>query len=223
MVLALDLSGSMGQEEAGGGTRLGKAKAEITRFVDSRPNDVIGLVTFGEQALTRVPPTTDHRHLLQVIQNLEVASSDEGTALGMGVGLASFTVKEVPLPSRVVVVLSDGRGNRGSVDPDSAAQAGNTLGVTVHTVGLGDRSGPDPLDEEALRSVSREGGGRFYRSDDTEGLGEVLEEIRGMEQQAHPTPGLRSATPLHRPLLWMAWGLLFIEALAAGFPWRVES
>ena len=220
LVMALDLSGSMVQADPGGGTRLAVAQREITRFVGSRPTDIIGLVTFGEHAITRVPPTTDHNHLLSALGALAVGSSEEGTALGMGVGLAAYITQGVELPSRVVVVLSDGRNNRGNVDPVSAAEAGRALGVTVHAVGLGTRDGPDPRDETTLRAVARAGGGRFYRAEDAQGLGRVLDEIRGMEQSPHPDRQIRSATALHAPLLWAGWVMLLLEMLAAGLPWR---
>jgi len=108
LVVALDLSGSMGLGIPGGSSRLEVAIEEITRFVQSRRHDRIGLVTFSEEAITRVPPTTDHSHLLNVLQSLEQGSADEGTALGVGLGLAAHAPFNVPTPSRMVLLLTDG-------------------------------------------------------------------------------------------------------------------
>jgi Ca-activated chloride channel family protein len=157
------------------------AREEVGRFIRARSQDRIGLVTFGEQALTRVPPTADHDHLLDVLDGLEVGSRDEGTALGIGLGLAAHGTLNVPSPTRIVLVLTDGRSNRGQVEPLSAAEAARALGVRIHAVGVGHQGGDDPLDEALLKRIVGIGGGRFFRAEDARGLRDVLSELNTLE------------------------------------------
>ena len=163
ITFALDLSGSMETLDLGARTRLAVAQGELARFIRNRPQDLLGLVTFGEEGATRVPPTTDHSHLLEILAELEIAPHENGTAMGVGLGLAAQRLVSVPSPSRVVILLTDGRNNTGALGPLSAVRAAATMGMRVHTVGIGDPNGAEPLDETLLRQIAEEGGGRFFR------------------------------------------------------------
>lgn len=218
MVIALDLSGSMTLKDGDGESRLDMARREIARFVQARPNDRIGLVTFGEEALTRVPPTTRHNHLQDVLGRLRVEGSQEGTALGLGIGLAAHTALTLQGPTHVVLLLTDGRNNRGSVDPLSAAGAASTLGVRIHAVGVGEAGGGDPLDDNLLRSVVRAGSGRYFRAQDGEGLREVLLALDALETAPIPETASFVFESHARVVLLGATILLVLEALASALP-----
>jgi Ca-activated chloride channel family protein len=218
MVVALDVSGSMALEYDRGPSRLAMAKQEISRFIQARPFDRIGLVTFGTDAATRVPPTTRHAHLLEVLDEVRVEGPDEGTALGMGLGLAALSALEVPAPSRIVVLLTDGRSNRGTVEPLSAADAAGVLGVRIHAVGVGESEGEDPLDESLLRAVVGKAEGLFFRAHDARGLREVLSELGEMEIGPMADSAGFTFRSHHRGLILAVLLLLVLEAVGRALP-----
>ncbi len=212
LMLALDLSGSMSTRGADGRTRLEVARQEIGRFIEARPQDRIGLVTFGEGAVTRVPSSTHHRPLLQALGSLRVDDPDERTALGMGLGLAAHHVLNGPSPSRVVVVFTDGRSNAGTMDPVSAAGAAAALGIRIHTVGLGGRDSLEPADEGVLREVARVGGGKYFQAEDARGLRDVLQALDRMETGPITEEAGLVHESRHQGLLLLALLVLVLEA-----------
>jgi Ca-activated chloride channel family protein len=218
LVVALDLSGSMGMTLPGGGSRLDGARDELTRFVRARPHDRIGLVTFGEDALTRVPPTTDHEHMLGVLETVRVTDADEGTAIGMGLGLAAHAVLQVPNPSRVVLLMTDGRSNTGTLGPLSAAEAAGRLGVRIHAIGVGPVTGDDPLDEALLQAVVEEGNGRFFRAADSDGLRAVLSELDELEKGPIAERAGFTFESKHHGLVLVAMLLFVLEAALRANP-----
>lgn len=212
IVFALDLSGSMETLDLGVRTRLAVATEEMARFIRGRPQDLLGLVTFGEEAQTRVPPTTHHRHLLEVLGGVEIAAGENGTALGAGLGLASQRIAAVPSPSKVVILLTDGRNNTGVLGPVSVVRAAATLGIRVHTVGIGAPGGDEPLDEALLRQVAQEGGGRFLRAQDVSGFRGVMEELDRLERGPIPLDIAGPWRSFHGGFLVAGILLLLLEA-----------
>ena len=135
-------------------TRLDVVKKTFAKFVEARPADLLGLVTFGGVASSRAPLTADHETLLQVLNGVEVPSSgvdprtgqpidgeETMTAIGDGLATALARLKNAELKSKIVILLSDGQSNTGAVEPDAAADAAAKLGVKVYTIGVGGNSG----------------------------------------------------------------------------------
>ena len=176
-------------------------------------------MTFAEEAITRVPPTTDHSHLLNVLQSLEQGSADEGTALGVGLGLAAHATLNVPNPSRVVLLLTDGRSNTGTLEPLSAAKAAATLRVRIHAVGVGPESGEDPLDEPLLQSVVATGNGRYFRARVASGLRRVLSDLDDLETAPVEERAGFSFDPRHSVFILLALLLFTLEGLLRATPW----
>lgn len=213
IMVAMDLSISMEAKDQEGLSRLDVAKEEVARFVSARSGDMVGLVTFGEEAVTRVPPTTQHSHLLKAIERLQVARQENGTALGTGLGLAVQRISRSPSPSRVVVLLTDGRNNTGSMDPVAVARASGELEVRVHAIGIGGQEGDDPLDEVSLREIARLSGGRFFRATDPRGFQEVMASVDAMERGPTPLEATFAHRSSHRAFLYFGLGLLILESL----------
>lgn len=213
LVLVLDISGSMETRDMEGQTRLEAAKGELARFVRARPQDLLGLVTFSREAATRVPPTMDHQHLLRALEVLEVDGESDGTAVGVGLGLATHRAVQGPGPSRAVVLMTDGRSNSGSADPLSVARAAGALGVRLHAIGVGGGRGDEPLDEELLQEVARRTEGSYTRATDPGVFREVLAEVDAMET-GPVSPGIPPPSrPLHGTLLWLGFLLITLEGL----------
>jgi len=202
IALALDISGSMASLDFEPQNRLEAAKAVIGDFVQGRPYDRIGLVVFAGNAFRQSPPTTDHNVLLRLLDRTELSTDlgiDDSTAMGMGLANAGNMLKDSEAKSKVIILLTDGVNNSGEIDPLTAAQAAEALGIKVYTIGMG-RPGQVPvpvkdlfgneqviyqestLDEAMLQQIAELTGGRYYRAEDTGGLKQIYEEINGLEK-----------------------------------------
>ena len=234
IVLALDISSSMLAEDLTP-NRIEAAKAVAADFIEGRRNDRIGLVIFAGRAFTQAPLTLDYSVVTSLIAELEVGIIENGTAVGMGLATAVKRLQASEAASKVVILLTDGRNNRGEIDPVTAAQAAQALGVRVYTIGAGARGRarvpvPGPLgehlflatladvDEAALRTVAETTGGRYYRATDTDSLEAIYDEIDELETteivvEDFTTYGERFPLPL-------VVGLLFLLAeLVLGRTW----
>ena len=228
IVLVLDLSSSMLAEDLEP-NRIGAAREAAASFVRRRPNDRIGLVVFAGEAFTQAPLTLDHRVVTTLIEELEVGVIEDGTAIGMGLATAVKRLDDSSAESKVVVLLTDGQNNRGSIDPPTAAQMAQALGVRIYAVGAGTRGAApmpvdDPLfgrrtvqvqvdiDDEALEGIASLTGGRYFRATDRESLERVYEEIDALETTAiEMTSFTRYGELFHLPL-GAGLGLLLLEA-----------
>jgi Ca-activated chloride channel family protein len=127
---------------------------------------------------------------------------EDGTAIGSAIASGVNRLRDQPGKSKVIVLLTDGENNSGSITPDAAAQAAKALGVKVYTIGAGVRGeAPVPVtdalgqrhlvmskvdvDEDALRKIADETGGKFFRATDTESLRHIYSEIDRMEKSTH--------------------------------------
>lgn len=198
IVLVLDVSTSMLAEDLEP-NRLEAAKVVAADFVAGRQNDRIGLVAFAGQAFTQAPLTFDYAVVSSLLGELETGMIEDGTAVGMGLATAVKRLQASPAESKVVVLLTDGRSNRGEIGPATAAQLAEALGIRVYTIGAGSQGTarvpvPDPLggtryanmrvdiDEAALQDIAARTGGQYFRATDTESLAAIYEEIDALER-----------------------------------------
>lgn len=199
IVLALDLSSSMLAEDFAPANRLDVARRTAIEFVRARSSDRIGLVAFASQALTQVPITTDYPVLEEAIRHLRIGILEDGTAIGTGIATAANRLRRAPGKSKVIVLLTDGENNAGTVDPRTAAQAAAAFGIRVYTIGVGTEgeapvpTGQGPLglryqtmpvkiDEQLLGDVARTTGGRYFRATDAASLANIFGEINRLEK-----------------------------------------
>jgi len=191
-------------------TRLDAVKRAFADFVAERPHDLIGLITFGGYASTRTPLTADHAALLHTLKGVEVPreihvenrlvnQEELLTAVGDALATACARLEQAGVKSRVAVLLSDGESNTGRIRPDEAARLAARMGIKVYTVGVGtsgrapfalkDAYGRDAiremgvtLDEEQLKQIASETGGRYFNVRDAAGLKQALREIDRLEK-----------------------------------------
>lgn len=227
VVLVLDLSSSMLAEDLEP-NRIGAARQVAADFVRGRRNDRIGLVVFAGEAFTQAPLTLDHRVVTTLIEELEVGVVEDGTAIGMGLATAVKRLADSRAESKVIVLLTDGRNNRGAIDPATAARMARALGVRIYAVGAGARGVArvpvdDPLfgrryasmqvdvDDETLEEMASLTGGRYFRATDRESLERVYEEIDALETTAiEMTSFTRYGELFHLPL-GAGLGILLLE------------
>ncbi|MGH9750709.1 MAG: vWA domain-containing protein [Candidatus Polarisedimenticolia bacterium] len=200
IVLAVDVSGSMRTEDFKPRNRLEVAKEVVGEFVRNRRNDLIGLVVFAANSHTRCPLTLDYGVLLDLVRDLTVAPRDEdGTAIGMGLATAVARLEDSRAKSRVIILLTDGRNNRGQIDPLSGARLAQALGIKVHTIGVGtEGEAPYPIDdpilgrryinvqadidEPTLQQIAQATGGQYFRATDARALRGIFGRIDRMER-----------------------------------------
>lgn len=199
IALAIDLSSSMLAEDFRPQNRLAVAKARLKEFITARESDRIALVAFAGEALTQVPLTTDYPILIQAVDNLQAGQLEDGTAIGLGIATAANRLRDAPGRSRVMILMTDGVNNRGSVDPRSAARAASVYGIKIYTIGVGTvgmapvpvgrgpaglryELQPVRIDEALLSEVARMTGGRYFRARDAAALRRVYEQIDILER-----------------------------------------
>ncbi|MEP6729655.1 MAG: VWA domain-containing protein [bacterium] len=199
IVVAFDISSSMLALDFQPQNRLEVARAKIKQFVAQRTSDRIGIVAFSGEALTQVPLTTDYPVVQAALDNLQPGQLEDGTAIGTAIATAANRLKDAPGRSRVLILLTDGVNNRGSIDPRTAAKAAAAFGIKIYGIGVGTEGmAPVPvgrglfglryemqrveIDDALLTDVSKATGGRYFRARDPAALQSITEQINVLER-----------------------------------------
>jgi len=243
IVVAIDLSGSMASldfEEGGQRVnRLDMARRVLTKFIDGRPNDRIGLVAFATEAFIAAPLTLDHDFLQTVLARLKLGVIDENhTAIGSALMAALNRLSEVQSKSKIVILMTDGENNSGKVSPLTAADVAQTLKVKVYTIGIGVRGmapmpvGKDPfgqvvtqmmkadVDEETLQKIADKTGGKYYRADSADTMRKIYAEIDSLEKTEVEVKKYEHFDELYRPVGLGGLALLLLEIALSQTVWR---
>lgn len=210
IVIALDASGSMAAEDFRPRNRFEVARELIAEFIRGRVDDRIGLVTFGSRAATRVPITYDRRITEGILDRAELGEHGNGTAIGHALATSVNRLRASKTRSRVIILVTDGVNNSGSIEPRVAAQLAAQSGIKVYTIGVGSE-GPVPLpvkrqnpftgqietiythirgelDEPTLSAIAEMTGGEFYRATEPRALARVLQRIDALEKTRLTSP-----------------------------------
>ncbi len=228
IVLSLDVSGSMLARDLKP-DRLEASKAVAEQFIKGRSNDRMGLVIFSGETFTQVPLTTDHNILLSMFKDIKSGMIEDGTAIGDGLATAVGRLKDSKAISKVVILLTDGVNNAGSVDPMTAAEIARVFGVRVYTIGVGSYgTAPYPvqtpfgiqlrdmkveIDEPLLQEIALKTDGRYFRATSNQKLEEIYKEIDQLERSKIDVTEFRRKYEEYLPLALLALGLLLIELL----------
>jgi len=195
IMLVLDASSSMRAEDFQP-TRFEAARAAAGDFVEGRVSDRVGLIVFAAEAYTQVPLTLDYAFLRRMLDEVEIGAVEDGTAVGTALATAVNRLKDSEAESKVAILLTDGRNNRGQIDPRTAAEVAQTMGVRVYAIGVGSseqpssqmesvpderRGGSTGVDAEMLRAVSASTGGQYFSATNRDALQNIYAEIDTME------------------------------------------
>lgn len=195
IVLAMDVSGSMKGEDFRP-NRLEAAKDVALKFIEGRRNDRIALVEFAGEAFTQTPLTIDHNVLNSQLSAMRIGLLEDGTAIGDGLATAINRIKESEAVSKVIILLTDGVNNRGSIDPETAAELAAEYGIRLYTIGVGSRGdvlyhdeygrpfhARADLDETLLTHMAEAtNGGHYYRATDKNSLDNIFSQIDEIEK-----------------------------------------
>lgn len=236
LMLAVDLSASMGEEDMQLGgrmvDRLTAAKAVLSDFLDRRAGDRVGMIVFGERAFALTPLTLDRESVRDQLGASVVGLAGRATAIGDAIALATKRLQakdRAPTPSKqhVLVLLTDGVNTAGTLDPDKAAGIARDNGVRIHTIAFGGNGGSmsvfgfqlpmsgGDVDEAGLRRIAALTGGRFFRARDTEDLAGIYAEIDKLEPVQRQGNAVRPKIERY-PLPLAAALLLGLLSLALG-------
>lgn len=246
IVICLDISDSMLIEDMKPLNRLESAKETITQFVNGRTSDRIGLVVFAGESFTMVPLTLDYPMLLQRVADIESASTariKDGTALGVAVASAAGRLKDSQAKSRVMIFMTDGENNSGTIDPETGLDIARGYGIKVYSIGVG-RDGPTKIpvytrdifgqtvktyhpfestvNEDLLSRMAKDTGGKYYRATSEGALKKVFADIDNLEKSKIDVNKFTRYTENFPPLL--KWGLfLYLLGIALAHTWLRRS
>jgi len=238
IVLAVDVSNSMATEDFAPKNRLEVAKGVVADFVEGRTSDRIGMVVFAADSFTQCPLTLDYNVLTDLLDSVEIGMIDERrTAIGLAIATAANRLRDSDAESKVVILLTDGRNNAGEIDPVTAAEAAQALGIRIHTIGAGTAEGGrmpvnDPvwgrryvnvqtdIDEETLERIAEITGGLYFRAESPSMLATVYDRIDEMEKTRIEVKHFTTYTELGPRLAGFALVLLLLELLASATVFR---
>lgn len=233
IILCMDVSGSMASKDILP-TRFEVAKQVAEQFIVSRPVDRIGIVIFSGEAFSQVPLTTDKNMLVTQIRSLESRSYlADGTVIGEGLATAVDRLSKSTSKSKVIILLTDGKEDPPEtrlIDPLTALEIAKSQGVKVYTIGMGaipsniveitgnettPRKDPaiDFIDEQLLRRIADETGGRYFRAKDRDALENIYGQIDKMEKSKVQITSFKRYEERFLPFVLAALGFLFIEVL----------
>ncbi|MEE8580371.1 MAG: VWA domain-containing protein, partial [Myxococcota bacterium] len=211
-------------------SRLELAKQVVARFAGERvaEGDRVGLVVFGDSAFTLCPLTGDGELIRAALDRVEVGMAGQATALGDALALSVKRASSAG-GQAVVVLLTDGRNNAGTVPVEVALALANSANVRVHSVGIGSAGEAVPMapragapdgslrferhepDLDLLRRLASSSGGRFFAARRSSDLQAVYAEIDALERSPRTLPPRMRQAPRNEPFLALAGGLLFLE------------
>ena len=228
IMLALDVSSSMLSKDFEP-DRLTVIKKVAADFISKREFDRMGLVIFSGEAFTQCPLTTDHIILGQFLSIVNTGFLQDGTAIGMGLATAVNRLKESKSKSKVIILMTDGVNNAGYIKPNTAIELARTLGIKVYTIGigsLGEALAPVgrrydgsyiyglsrvEIDEELLRNIANDTGGRYFRATSTSELLHIYDDINKMEKTVIDVKTLKKNSEEFRIFLLAGILFLFVE------------
>jgi Ca-activated chloride channel family protein len=230
IIMALDISSSMLAKDFKP-DRLEAAKDVAQDFIDSRPNDRIGLVIFSGESFTQCPLTSDHAVIKNLFSEIHTGMVMDGTAIGNGLATAVTRIKDSKAKSKVIILLTDGVNNQGSVAPLTAAEIAKAFDIRVYTVGVGTIGKalapitmyPDgsyqygyvdvDIDEKTLGEIADMTGGKYFRATDNSKLKDIYQQIDMMEKTIFEEKNFTNKAERYLPFAVAAGILLLLEFL----------
>jgi len=233
ILLALDLSGSMRAEDmvlnGRQVTRLAVVKKAADQFIEQRKGDRIGLILFGSRAYLQTPLTFDRKTVVDMLNDATIGLAGIETAVGDAIGLAIKRLRRYPKESRVLILLTDGSSNAGSVKPIPAAKLAAQEDIKIYTIGLGAERMVVPsifgnqvvnpsadLDEATLKKVAKITGGLYFRARNTKELEKIYASLDELEPVSEDTLIFRPRKPLY------PWPLGLLLLLSVWYLWRYQ-
>ena len=230
MMLAVDVSTSMLAQDFKP-NRVEALKEIAKRFIETRPNDNIGLTVFAGEAYTQCPLTIDHSILMSLYETVDCQMAangtlEDGTAIGDGILNSLIRLRDSKAKSKVLILLTDGVNNRGNISPMTAAEIAKKNKVRIYTVGIG-KNGmamyplptggtvmmPTEIDEKTMTDIAELTGGKYFRAKKNSELEEIYREIDKMERTKFNVTQYSKRNELYEPFAVAALIVFLLELL----------
>lgn len=232
ILLVVDISNSMSEEDFQYKnkmySRLTAVKNVIDNFIDKRTSDRIGLVLFGTQAYLQAPLTYDKQSVKEILWNADAGMAGNSTSIGdaVGVALKNLAESEGKPENKVIILLTDGENNDGSLSLPQAIALAKEEGVKIYTIGAGSDSENffgglfsipvnTGLDEESLQALAAETKGNYFRAKDVNSLFQIYNEIDKLEPMTSEGRYVQEVKELYPYAAAMALILFMILVLLA--------
>lgn len=214
IVLAIDASGSMNssgfdfEDEVSQGERL--SRFEITKiiaseFIQKRISDNVGVVLYGDFAFIASPITYEKEIVTQMLGYLSQGMAGQNTAIGEGIAMSVRSFKYSKAKSKVIVLLSDGEHNSGSISPKEATKLAKDNGIKIYTIAMGNKG---EADEALLETIAKDGEGKFFTATSAKELIKVYSEIDKLESSNIKSREYLLKEYFYQMFLLLASGLL---------------
>ena len=192
IVLVLDTSSSMLAEDFKP-NRLEAVKDAAKEFIKNRSGDRIGLLVFGKDTFIQCPLTIDYSVLNNLLSEVTVMEPKyDGTAIGVAIANGVNRLRNSDSESKVIILLSDGSNNVGSIDPISAAKIAKEYNIKVYTIGAGTNQSitqipgrgfvRNEIDEDTLKGIAEVTNAKYFRATDKKSLSGIYREIDNLEK-----------------------------------------
>jgi len=236
IVLAIDTSTSMLAEDFRVSSRrinrFDVVRQVVKEFIQKRKDDRIGMVAFAARAYTVCPLATDYAWINENLDRVRVGMIEDATAIGSALASSSNRLRTSKTKSKIIILLTDGVNNAGTISPQVAAEAARALGIKVYTIGVGSKglvpypfkdmygrivyqNIPIEIDEEMLKKIANITGGKYYHATDTETLRKIYDDINRLEKTEIEHFGYREYSELFYLFLIPALLILMIEILVS--------
>lgn len=229
IILCIDVSGSMTMQDFTP-NRIEAAKRVAVDFVNHRPNDRIGVVTFAGEAFTQCPLTTDHYVLVSQIQQIRIGLLVDGTAIGDGLAMSVERLRDSKAKSKIIVLLTDGVNNTGLIDPSYAKEIAKAFQIKVYTIGIGtntevpatvekvpNNQNKQPekigINEKLLQNIANETGGKYFSATNNAGLEGIYKDIDKLEKSKVQITTFHRYNEKFYPFIFLALGFLLLEVI----------
>lgn len=231
IVLSIDVSSSMLAKDLKP-NRMEALKKVASNFVKERPNDRIGLVVYAGESYTKTPVTSDKAIVIKSLNDIKFDQAlQDGTSIGTGLATAINRLKDSKAKSKVIILLTDGVNNSGTIEPITASEIAREYGIKVYTIGLGTNGmAPYPyaiaangefqfkmmkveIDQELMKKIAANTGGKYFRANSNEKLQSIYEEINKLETTEIEELKFYDYQELFRPFAILGLILLLIELL----------
>lgn len=241
IMLSIDVSLSMLAKDLNP-DRITALKDIAVKFVQKRPNDRIGVVAYAAEAFTKVPVTSDHQVVIDEIKNLNSAGLEPGTAIGEGLSVAVNHLIKSKAKSKVIILMTDGVSNiQNAIPPQVAAELAKNNNIKVYSIGIGTNgyalmpTSQDifgdliftetevAIDENTLREIAQTTGGKYFRATSNSSLEEIYDEINQLEKTDVKVSKLYNYDEYFKIFLWVALGMLVLDALLRWVFYKILS
>jgi len=205
LMVAVDLSQSMDKKDfpSLNGPVISRWSALqnlMTRFVDGRQGDRLGLIAFGSGAYIQAPFTPDAGLWVNVLNQLQTGMAGQATAIGDAIGLSIRAFEKSDATQKLLILATDGSDNASRLPAVEAAKVAATRGITIYTIAIGDpesQSSDDKVDVDTLTKVAEMTGGKTYLAIDSQSLQTILDDINAIQPSAYETISHRPKTLIY--------------------------